>query len=130
MQKVIRRRDAIVSPAFSSQLPGLLQRVYGARGVKQDEELQHHLTLLQKPSFKGLPEAVNLLADAVVAQEQPDQRAGAGVRSASARACRQSDAGCRARRAAVSSGDATTPCRPASRASAARSCRGSTPGVR
>ena len=68
MQKVIRRRDPIVSAGLNNQLPALLQRVYCARGVKQDEELQHHLTLLQKPSFKGLSDAVNLLADAVVAQ--------------------------------------------------------------
>ena len=47
MQKVIRRREVIVSPGLSSHLPALLQRVYCARGVKQDEELQHHLTLLQ-----------------------------------------------------------------------------------
>lgn len=68
MQKVIRRRDVTIAPAFSSPLPALLQRVYCARGVKHDEELQHHLKLLQKPVFKGLPEAVSLLADAVVAQ--------------------------------------------------------------
>lgn len=68
MQKVIRRRELVAPPAFNNQLPLLLQRVYGARGVTRDEELQHHLALLQKPNFKGLSEAVSLLADAVVAQ--------------------------------------------------------------
>lgn len=68
MQKIIRRRELVAPPAFNNQLPLLLQRVYGARGVTRDEELQHHLALLQKPNFKGLSEAVSLLADAVVAQ--------------------------------------------------------------
>lgn len=68
MQKVIRRRELVAPPSFNNQLPLLLQRVYGARGVTRDEELQHHLALLQKPNFKGLSEAVSLLADAVVAQ--------------------------------------------------------------
>lgn len=68
MQKIIRRRELVAPPSFNNQLPLLLQRVYGARGVTRDEELQHHLALLQKPNFKGLSEAVSLLADAVVAQ--------------------------------------------------------------
>ena len=70
MQKKIRRRDIIdqTQASLGDQLPNLLQRVYRARGVTQEQELQHHLALLQRPNFKGLPEAVGLLADAVVAQ--------------------------------------------------------------
>lgn len=68
MQKTIRRREPLAPLNFTGQLPELLQRVYSARGVKSDQELQHQLTLLQKPNFKGLPEAVSILADAVVAQ--------------------------------------------------------------
>src|SRR5690606_9856774 len=70
MQKRIRRREITehTQANLGNQLPELLQRVYRARGVTQEQELQHQLTLLQRPNFKGLPEAVALLADAVVAQ--------------------------------------------------------------
>lgn len=68
MQKSICRRERI-QPSFpGSDLPELLQRIYAARGVVRAEELQHQLAHLHKPHFKGLTEAVNLLADAVVAQ--------------------------------------------------------------
>lgn len=70
MQKRIRRREITehTQADLGDQLPELLQRVYRARGVTQEQELQHQLALLQRPNFKGLPEAVALLADAVVAQ--------------------------------------------------------------
>ncbi|MEN0036782.1 MAG: single-stranded-DNA-specific exonuclease RecJ [Cellvibrio sp.] len=68
MQKTIRRRDSIQPAEFKSAIHPLLQRIYSARGVKNEQELQYQLANLYKPNFKGLAEAVSLLADAVVAQ--------------------------------------------------------------
>lgn len=68
MKKAIYRRESMPSPLSGSDLPELLRRIYAARGVVRAEELQHQLAHLHKPQFKGLVEAVNLLADAVVAQ--------------------------------------------------------------
>jgi single-stranded-DNA-specific exonuclease len=68
MQKTIRRREVSEMLGFSSELPELLQRIYAARGILNEDELQYQLTQLYKPQFKGLEEAVNILADAVVAQ--------------------------------------------------------------
>lgn len=68
MQKVIRRREINQRLAFPCDLPELLQRIYAARGVARPEELQHQLVHLLKPEFKGMREAVEILADAVVAQ--------------------------------------------------------------
>jgi len=68
MQKVIRRRATKTHENFDPSLHPLLQRIYSARGVRSATELQYGLAQLLKPNFKGLPEAVSLLADAVVAQ--------------------------------------------------------------
>ena len=68
MQKTIRRRDPVQPVEFQTALHPLLQRIYSARGVLHERELQYQLANLHKPRFKGLPEAVSLLADAVVAQ--------------------------------------------------------------
>lgn len=68
MQKTIRRR-ALVEPAeFQASIHPLLHRIYSSRGVQSERELQYQLANLHKPTFKGLAEAVSLLADAVVAQ--------------------------------------------------------------
>lgn len=68
MQKIIRRRQIENSSKFESNLHPLLQRIYSARGVQHAHELQYPLAQLHKPNFKGLQEAVSILADAVVAQ--------------------------------------------------------------
>ncbi len=68
MHKTIQRREPPSALPFSTELPPLLQRIYAARGIHRPEELQHQLAQLARPDFKGLPEAVSLLADAVVAQ--------------------------------------------------------------
>lgn len=68
MQKMICRRETAQPLLFNSEMPGLLQRIYAARGVTRVEELQHQLAHLHKPQFKGMNEAVSILADAVVAQ--------------------------------------------------------------
>lgn len=68
MQKTIRRRDSVQPVEFQTAIHPLLQRIYSARGVQHERELQYQLANLHKPNFKGLDEAVSLLADAVVAQ--------------------------------------------------------------
>jgi single-stranded-DNA-specific exonuclease len=68
MQKTIRRREPVLPVVFQTAIHPLLQRIYSQRGVQCDQELQYQLAHLLKPNFKGLTEAVNLLADAVVAQ--------------------------------------------------------------
>lgn len=68
MQKTIRRRELTQTYEFNQTIHPLLQRIYAARGVAHERELQYQLSHLHKPGFKGLAEAVSLLADAVVAQ--------------------------------------------------------------
>lgn len=68
MQKIIKRRAIEQLTSFEQALHPLLQRIYSARGVQRDGELQYQLAQLLKPNFKGLQDAVNILADAVVAQ--------------------------------------------------------------
>ncbi|WP_062063996.1 single-stranded-DNA-specific exonuclease RecJ [Cellvibrio sp. OA-2007] len=68
MQKTIRRRNPVQPVEFKTAIHPLLQRIYSARGVQHERELQYQLANLHKPNFKGLQDAVSLLADAVVAQ--------------------------------------------------------------
>jgi len=68
MRKIIRRREPLSSVAIADDMPPLLQRVYAARGVTDKTQLNNQLSYLQKPVFKGMQEAVNIIADAVVAQ--------------------------------------------------------------
>ncbi len=68
MQKTIRRRSVEQLTPFDQTVHPLLQRIYSARGIQHERELQYQLAHLLKPNFKGLQEAVSLLADAVVAQ--------------------------------------------------------------
>lgn len=68
MLKTIHRRTPVQRTSFDSSMHPLLQHIYNARGVAHERELQYQLAHLLKPNFKGLPEAVSLLADAVVAQ--------------------------------------------------------------
>jgi single-stranded-DNA-specific exonuclease len=67
MKKIIKRRSIEQLAAFDSSIHPLLQRIYNARGIQQQHELQYQLAQLHKPNFKGLQEAVSILADAVVA---------------------------------------------------------------
>jgi single-stranded-DNA-specific exonuclease len=68
MQKTIRRRDPVQPIEFQTAIHPLLQRIYSTRGVQHERELQYQLANLHKPNFKGMEDAVSLLADAVVAQ--------------------------------------------------------------
>ncbi|HEY7884488.1 MAG TPA: single-stranded-DNA-specific exonuclease RecJ, partial [Cellvibrionaceae bacterium] len=65
MQKHIKRRSR--QPIDAPNLAPLLCRVYGARGVTSERELEHNLAALAPPDLKGITEAVSLLTDAVVA---------------------------------------------------------------
>jgi single-stranded-DNA-specific exonuclease len=56
---------------FSDAIHPLLQRVFSARGVVDDSELDYQLKNLLPPTLlKGLPEAVSLLCDAVTRQQK------------------------------------------------------------
>jgi single-stranded-DNA-specific exonuclease len=68
MQKIIHRRPAKPLTVFNKSLHPLLQHIYNTRGIQHESELQYQLANLLKPNFKGLSDAVSLLADAVVAQ--------------------------------------------------------------
>lgn len=67
MQKLIRRRTIEQFAQFEQQVHPLLHRIYSARGVQHERELHYQLAQLLKPNFKGLQDAVSILADAVVA---------------------------------------------------------------
>jgi single-stranded-DNA-specific exonuclease len=67
MQKLIRRRIIEQSAHFEQKIHPLLHRIYSARGIQHERELQYQLAQLHKPNFKGLQDAVSILADAVVA---------------------------------------------------------------
>lgn len=64
----IRRRSAdLTTSQLSDSIPPLLQRIYTARDIACDEDIETSLSGLLSPSqLKGLPEAVTLLADHVV----------------------------------------------------------------
>ena len=56
---------------FSSTIPPLLQRVYAARGVFSDGDINYSLSHLLNPnSLKGLPEALALLTQALKQQQR------------------------------------------------------------
>lgn len=68
MPKLARREP--IPHQFSNAVHPLLQRVFSARGVISDSELDYQLkNLLPPSSLKGLPEAVSLLSDAVQQQK-------------------------------------------------------------
>jgi len=68
MQKIIRQRPITHTAKLPQHISPLLQRIYSARGIKTENDLQYSLAQLLKPNFKGMEEAVSILADAVVAQ--------------------------------------------------------------
>ena len=68
MPKLTRREP--IPHQFSNAVHPLLQRVFSARGVISDSELDYQLkNLLPPSSLKSLPEAVSLLSDAVQQQK-------------------------------------------------------------
>lgn len=65
MRKLIKRRETIVDPALFPNTPALLSRLYAARGVKSEEQLQYELKRLLSPALKGLEAALELLVAAL-----------------------------------------------------------------
>ncbi len=65
-EKIIIRRDPGAELSIKGQHP-VLSRIYSAREVKSDEELDYSLAkLLPYQDLLGMPEATSLLADAVM----------------------------------------------------------------
>jgi single-stranded-DNA-specific exonuclease len=71
-KKIIKRRTVDLSLArFQTSLPPVLERIYLARGIVDDELLQMRLDRLHKPeSFKGLDGAIELLVEAFYQQQR------------------------------------------------------------
>ncbi len=71
-KKIITRRHVDLGSArFKSDIPPVLQRIYLARGISDDQELDLRLQHLQKPdNLKGLPAAISLLVEAVTQQQR------------------------------------------------------------
>lgn len=66
MPKTIRRRPVPDIDGFGQQLPPLLRRIYAARGVCSDAELQYRLQNLAQPaSLAGVERAAEILAGAI-----------------------------------------------------------------
>jgi single-stranded-DNA-specific exonuclease len=70
-KKIIKRRSVDLSQArFQTPLPPILERIYLARGIVDDELLQMRLDRLQNPAaFKGMNEAIDILVDAFYQQQ-------------------------------------------------------------
>lgn len=70
IKKISRRNANLANVSFSTDVPLLLQRIYAARGVHSDKELQKQLASLPTPgAFKGIDAAVELLWNTLQAQK-------------------------------------------------------------
>lgn len=66
-KKILRRPQPADAPGWGQNLPPILRRLYAARGVHSDEQLQYTLKHLASPmQLRGIDRAVDLLAEAVV----------------------------------------------------------------
>ena len=65
---IILRTPAVTE--FSATVPLLLQKLYGARGVLRDSDIETGLEQLPKPDMKGMTAACALLADAIQNQKR------------------------------------------------------------
>lgn len=71
MQKKIARRQISVPLAFSSHVHPRLQRIYAARGISQDLDVERVMARLQSPALlKGMEAAVDLLCHALQHDEK------------------------------------------------------------
>jgi len=68
LKPTIKRCDSKISDALlNSDIHPLLQRVYANRNIKQPDELNYHLDqLLGFNAFKGMTEAADVIADAII----------------------------------------------------------------
>lgn len=69
MPLIKRRESDNEKTRFSSAVPGVLQKIYAARGLSKDEDIDLSLQQLLVPNLKGLPEAVQIIADALQKQQ-------------------------------------------------------------
>lgn len=65
MRKLIKRREATIDSTLFPNTPLLLSRLYAARGVCSEEQLQYELKRLLSPVLKGLDAALDLLVTAL-----------------------------------------------------------------
>ncbi len=67
---ILQRPYDLAQCQFSPEIPPLLQRIYAARGVTGDQQLERTLARLPNPqSLRGLDAAIELLADALREQQ-------------------------------------------------------------
>ncbi|BFM11664.1 single-stranded-DNA-specific exonuclease RecJ [Simiduia litorea] len=67
----IRQRSVDLDAlSFSSSMPAVLQRIYGARGAFSEHDLPTQLSQLMPPAMLGLEAAVTVLADAIQAKQR------------------------------------------------------------
>ncbi|MEP3563410.1 MAG: DHH family phosphoesterase, partial [Marinobacter sp.] len=70
-KKILRRPQPAGSSEWGHSLPPILRRLYAARGVHSDDQLQYTLKHLASPmQLRGIDRAVELLADAVVEKQR------------------------------------------------------------
>jgi len=65
MRKLIKRRELVADPSLFPNTPHILSRLYAARGVCGEEQLQYELKRLLQPCLKGLESALDLLVEAL-----------------------------------------------------------------
>jgi single-stranded-DNA-specific exonuclease len=70
MRKLIKRREVIADPALFPNTPQVLVRLYAARGVSSEDQLQYELKRLLQPRLKGLEAALQLLVAALQQQQK------------------------------------------------------------
>ena len=70
-KKILRRPQPADRLDWGQNLPPILRRLYAARGVQSDEQLQYTLNYLASPmQLRGIDRAVELLAAAVVEKQK------------------------------------------------------------
>ena len=70
-KKILRRPRPPEQGSWGQNLPPILRRLYAARGVKSDEQLQYTLKYLASPmELRGIDRAVELLADAIAGKQR------------------------------------------------------------
>src|SRR5690606_8222334 len=70
-KKILRRPQPADRLNWGQNLPPILRRLYAARGVQSDEQLQYTLNDLASPmQLRGIDRAVELLAAAVVEKQK------------------------------------------------------------
>ena len=70
-KKILRRPRPPEQGSWGQSLPPILRRLYAARGVQSDEQLQYTLKYLASPmELRGIDRAVELLADAIAGKQR------------------------------------------------------------